>query len=402
VSHVSFKGLSFQHEDWVLEPQGHSDPQAEVTAPAAIMADWAHDCSFTDCEITHVGDYGLWLRRGCRNNRIFRCRLRDLGVGGIRIGEANGPNEDDAESNNNTVDNCHIYDGGYVYPAGVGVWIAQSSHNTISHNEIHDLNYSGMSIGWNWGDEPNRCHDNIIEYNHIHHVMRGQLSDGGAIYTLGVSHGSVIRNNLLHDIFPYREPPFGWGIYLDATTSGYVVENNVVYNTLSGEFMCSNGGHQNVVRNNVFAAGARYTLWPFWAKEPNTFERNIVSMTQGDLVVGLSEPSLLARIAAKDSLAQWDRNLYQLPTGTTFLGRSFKDWQALGLDQNSIIGDPLFVDAKGFDFRLKRGSPALKLGFRPIDIGRAGLYGPAAWVAEARLAHHAPTVLPKPPPPPSP
>ncbi len=399
---VTIKGLSFQHEDWVFEPQGHSDTQAAFSCPAAVMADWALDCGFVDCEIAHVGDYGLWWRRGCCNSSTIRCRLHDLGVGGVRIGEATEAVEDIAESRNCVIDNCHIYDGGHVYPAGVGVWIAQSSHNLVSHNEIHDLNYSGMSIGWNWGDEPNRCHDNIIEFNHIHHVVRGQMSDSGAIYTLGASHGSIIRNNLLHDIFAYNEPPFGWGIYLDATTSGYLVENNVVYNTLTGDLMCSNGGHENVIRNNIFAATARYMLWPFWAEEANTFEHNIISMTQGELIVGLSEPSLLARLAANDRFKSWNRNLYQIPKGATFLRRNFTDWQNLGLDRDSILANPLFVDAKNGDYRLKPGSPAFKLGFQAIDLRFVGLYGSPAWVAEGRAAHYPPTVLPKPPVPPGP
>ena len=71
------------------------------------------------------------------------------------------------------------YDGGHVYPAGIGIWVAQSSDNRISHNDIHDLLYSGMSIGWNWDDAPNRTHDNVIEWNHVHDLGHGVLSDCG-------------------------------------------------------------------------------------------------------------------------------------------------------------------------------------------------------------------------------
>jgi len=54
-----------------------------------------------------------------------------------------------AASSKNFVDNNHIFDGGHVYAGGVGVWVAQSSHNVISHNEIHDFFYSdsGTSLG---------------------------------------------------------------------------------------------------------------------------------------------------------------------------------------------------------------------------------------------------------------
>jgi hypothetical protein len=67
-----------------------------------------------------------------------------------------------------------------------------------------------------------------------------------------------------------------------------------------------------------------------------------------------------------------------------------------------VIADPMFVNADAGDFSLKPDSPALKLGFKPIDTSKVGLYGDAAWVAEARAVRHPPTVLPAPPPPPKP
>jgi hypothetical protein len=405
VEHVTLRGLTFHYQDWTLGPEGHSDPQAAVTVTAAVMADGARHSTIERCEISHVGDYAIWLRRGCKQNRIVQNRIYDLGAGGVRIGEASMADSDDAESSGNLVDNNHIFDGGHVYSAGVGVWVAQSSHNTISHNEIHDLDYSGMSIGWNWNDAPNRCHHNTIEKNHVHHVMNGVLSDGGAIYTLGTSPGSVIRNNVFHDVWPYQSPPYGWGIYLDATSSGYLVENNVVYNILSGGLMYSNGGHEHTIRNNVFALSAEYMLWPYWEKRPSTFRRNIVYLTQGELMRPLSRASLDARIAANESLGAWDENLYWHAGGPgeiRFFLRDFADWQALGLDQHSRIADPQFVDPAGYDFSLKPDSPALELGFQPIDTTDVGLYGEPAWVEEARRVKHPKTFLPAPPPPPRP
>lgn len=402
VEHVTLKGLRFHYQDWTLEPQGHSDPQAAVTVPAAVIADGAPNCTIERCEVAHVGDYGIWFRRGCKNNRIVHNRVHDLGAGGVRVGEAGMAASDAAESSANVVDNNHIFDGGHVYPAGVGVWVAQSSHNTISHNEIHDLYYSGMSIGWNWGDEPNRCHHNTIEYNHVHHVMSGVLNDGGAIYTLGSSPGSIIRNNVLHDVWPYNA--IGWGIYLDATCSQYLVENNIVYNTLSGSLMYNNGGHEHTIQNNVFAFSAHQMIWPYWEKRPNTFRRNILYLTQGSLFIPWAESTLKQRLKDKDPLGEWDYNVYYSPKEPElrFFSHDFSEWQALELDQHSAITDPQFVNADGYDFRLKPTSPALRLGFKQIDTSMVGLHGDAAWINEARQAKHPQTVLPVPPPPPKP
>ncbi len=399
IEHVTFRGLRFHHADWALSPQGNSSTQAAVEVPAAIMADGVRHVAFEKCEIAHVGGYGLWLRRGCKENLVQQCRLFDLGAGGVRIGEAVMPPSDETESSSNVVDNNHIHDGGHVYAAGVGVWIAQSSGNRVSHNEIHDLFYSGMSIGWNWNDAPNRTHHNTIAFNHIHHVLKGVLSDGGAIYALGVSTGSVIRNNICHDIWPYEAPALGWGIYLDGTCSGYLVENNIVYNTRSGGLMYNNGGHGHTVRNNIFALSADYALWPHWDSHPTSFTQNIVYLTQGRLLVPHADRSLQLRRSAGESLGEWDRNVYwhtQQKENLRF-SRSARDIDArreLGVDKQSVIADPLFVNVAAYDFRLQPGSPALKLGFEPIDTSRVGLYGDAAWVAEARAVRHAPTVLP--------
>jgi hypothetical protein len=404
VENVEFRGLQLSDEDWVLEPEGHSDAQAVVGKPAAVMADGAYRCAFEDCEISRVGDSAIWLRRGCRENRVVRCRLHDLGVGGVKIGETSLPRSDAETCWGNVVDNNHIYDSGYVYPAGVGVLVLQASESRITHNAIHDLGYSGVSVGWAWGDEPTRCHGNIIEGNHIHHVMRQQLSDGGAIYTLGVSTGSVIRGNLLHDVWCFDDPPYAWGVYLDATTSGYLVEGNVVYNCRTGGLMMANGGHSNVVRDNVFAYCAEYALWPFWPKDVNTFERNVVVMDRGKWLVEGSEVSQKQRLAAGESLGTWNHNVYWDTRGTAPLlyGHDLAAWQALGLDTESVVADPQFVDAEGRDLRLRETSPALALGIKTVDVSGAGLYGDPAWVAEAKAVTHPPTVFPAPAPEPGP
>ncbi len=387
VAHVTLRGLSFQHNDWVLDPQGNSSTQAAVEVPAAVMADGIQCCALEDCEVARVGTYGIGFRLGCCDSRIERTRLFDLGAGGIRLGEVHRPVTDAVESMRNLIDNNHVSDGGHVYPAGVGIWVAQSSSNRISHNDIHDLRYSGLSIGWNWDDAPNRTRHNIIEFNHVHHLVGGVLSDAGFIYCLGVSPGSVIRDNVFHDIVPYEEPPFGWGIYLDATCGNYRVENNLVYRTRSGGLMYNNGGHEHVIQNNIFALGEDYSLWPCHEKRGNSFRSNIVYLEQGQFLVPLGNRSLEERLAAAESPGDWDQNVYWHPGGADalrFYGRTFAEWQALGLDCHSQIADPLFVDARAGDFRLRPESPALALGFRPIDTSQVGLYGGRAWAGQVR------------------
>jgi len=405
VRHITLRGLAFHHADWVLGPKGNSSTQAAVEVPAAVMADGTLNCAIERSEVAHIGGYGIWFRRGCKDGQIQQNRLFDLGAGGIRVGEAEMARTDVAETSRTLVDNNHIFDGGHVYAGAVGVWVAKSSHNRISHNDIHNLRYTGISVGWNWGLDANRTHHNLIEFNHVHNLGQGVLSDAGLIYCLGVSPGSIIRNNVFHDMWPYSQPALGWGIYLDAQCGQYLVEDNLVYNTLSGGLMFNNGGHAHTIRNNIFALSANHALWPYSEKRPSTFRRNIVYLTQGALLIPYGEKSLNESLAAKESPGDWDENLFwhtDGPEQLRFYGRSFAEWEAIGLDRNSRIADPQFMDPAAHDFRLKPSSPALQLGFQPFAISGIGLYGDPAWVAESRHADCPPRPLPLPPAPPKP
>ncbi len=87
VEHVTLRGLAFRHSAYVLPPQGHGDSQAAVSVPAAVTIDGARNVTIEDCEVGHVGGTGVWFRRGCRECRIARSYVHDLGACGVRIGQ---------------------------------------------------------------------------------------------------------------------------------------------------------------------------------------------------------------------------------------------------------------------------------------------------------------------------
>jgi len=375
VEHLHLKGIRFMHTDWPIEREGHSDAQAAFSVPGAIQAVGARFCSVEGCEIAHVGTYGVWFRRGCQDNRIVQNEIHDLGAGGVRIGEGASPESDADAACRNVIDNNFIHDGGKIFRGAVGVWIGRSSYNTVSHNEVSDLDYTGLSVGWCWGYAPSSANHNIIEYNHVHHIGRGVLSDMGGIYTLGISPGTVIRYNIFHDISSYSYG--GWGIYPDEGSSEILIENNIVYNTKTGGFH-QHYGRENIVRNNIFAFSKEGQI--IRTREEDhisfTFERNIVYFNNGRLL-GSNWSNGNYRM---DYNVYWDTSNPEI----TFAGMSFEEWRAKGRDVHSIIADPLFVNAEQFDFRLKPESPAIKLGFKPINMSKNGLYGPPEWVARPK------------------
>jgi hypothetical protein len=393
VERIHFVGLRFYHTEFTVPQTGFFPQQAASEVRGAIYAEFVRNCSINDCEIAHGSHYGIEMNKGCRYNRIVRNHIFDLGAGGVRIGPQSriGLSEPE-ETMFNTVDNNWIHACGKIFLEGVGVWIGQSSYNTVSHNEICDLDYTGISVGWTWGYDPSNAHHNTIEYNHIHHIGKDVLHDMGAIYSLGVAPGTVLRNNLIHDTGVESR-----GIYTDEASSDMLVENNIVYNTLDCGLL-QNAGRETRYINNIFAFPHIGALRIGRAEEHVSlfFERNIVYLNNGQLF-----RQLLGR-SWQDSRFYINRNCYWDASGRGMdypcLGGTLEQWRQKGHDQDSIIADPMFVDADKGDFRLRPESPAIqKLGFRPINVDEIGLYGSLEWVEATRRASPPPRSLPRPP-----
>lgn len=390
VENITFSGLTFRYADHVLGDKDAKGLQAASQVPAVIQANGARHITIEDCEIAHIAPYAVWLRHGCQDCTLQRTYIHDLGAGGVRLGEAHMRDNPDERTCNNVIDNNIIRDGGHIYPAGVGIWIAQSGDNRITHNEIADLYYTGISVGWRWGYAATQSIRNVIDSNHIHHIGQGVLSDMGAVYTLGPAPGTVISNNVCHDIIAYHYG--GWGLYNDEGTSYMLLENNLVYNTKTGGYH-QHYGRENVIRNNIFAFAMKDQLQRTRI-EPHTsftFAHNIVIYDQG---------TLLGTNWTGENIDAHD-NLYWNTAGPVVFrdGKDIAAWQAAGNDAGSIVADPMFEDAPARDFTLKPGSPAGKIGFEPFDFGRAGVYGQRDWIELAGSVSYPPVELVTPPPP---
>jgi len=388
VQHLYFDGLQFSCSGLKIPDAGYVPAQAAINVEAtAIQLDNVSDVVFTNCAVEHVGATGIWFRHDCQECRVEHTRLFDLGLSGVRIGETKIVPEN-VRTAHITLDNCIVQSGGRIRPDAAAVCIGQSGDNTVSHCDIGDFLYTGISAGWTWGYSESVAMRNRIEYNHIHHIGYGILSDMGGIYTLGNSEGTVVRNNVVHDISASTYG--GWGLYADEGTAGILYENNLVYNTLDGGFH-QHYGKSNVLRNNIFAFG-RLGQIAITRAEPHlsfTFEHNVVCWDQGELLGSDGwnhDPKVIIQ-----------SNLYWREGGQhfDFKGKTWGQWRAAGNDTNSIIENPLFVDANKCDFRLQSGSPVAKIGFKPFDVEQAGVCGNRAWIQMATNRPFAePPVLP--------
>ncbi len=407
VHDVVFRGLAFQHTDWAFSNRTESvDGQAAVALRAAVELRGALRVAFEGCEIAHVGTYAMELGPGCRSNRIERCHLHDLGAGGIKVGEftrqstpaksntvagaatpqltmaGTGPRD----TGHTTVDNCFIHDGGHVFPAGIGVIIGHSAFNSITHNEISDFFYSAVSVGWVWGFGASVAHHNRISDNHLHHLGWGALSDMGGVYTLGPSPGTVVAHNHIHHVNSYSYG--GWGLYTDEGSSEIVMEDNIVHDTKSGGFH-QHYGRGNIIRNNILA----------WSREAQV-QRSREDLSNSVIfvrnLVYCDNDRILIR-AWRNGDYHVNSNVYWTTAASEplFDNRDWDEWRATsGQDAQSLLADPMFVDPVARDFRLRPGSPAEKIGFRPVSLDGIGLYGEPAWVARPKAVKRPEFVLP--------
>lgn len=384
VENISIENISFEYSNFILPEDDANDMQASMSVPACITATGASGITFSNCSFSNLGNFAFDLQKGCSNIAIDGNTMEHLAAGAIKI---NGGTEKDhplQRTRNIRISDNEIIHYGEKYPSAVAILLMNAEGCYIGHNHLFDGWYTGISVGWQWGYQRSITRDNIIEYNHIHQIGQGLLSDMGGIYTLGVSPGTIIRNNLIHDIESNKYG--GWGIYNDEGSTHILIENNIVYNTKYAAYDI-HYAKELTVRNNIFALGRLEELNRGKA-EPHLsvyFENNIIYWTTlkdpftgnwKDAPYTFHQNPNIAKQPTFTNTFHSDYNLFWNPIlpvdSLRFNGNTWKEWQGKGKDVHSLIADPMFKDPQHFDFSLMPESPAYKLGFKNIDMKEVG------------------------------
>jgi len=371
-------------------------------------------------------------------------------VGSIGISISGGDRET-LKPGGNYADNNYIHHTGILWKAGSAV-SCNGVGNRVSHNLIHDTPRQG--IRWNGSDH-------IIEFNHVHHTNT-EISDTAGINACNSSwtkRGTILRYNYVHDTLGFGRnrdgewvsPYYCWGIYLDNFTCGTTVYGNICARiVLGGPFI--HGGRDNVIENNYIinckTAQMYYATWkPLSEKQAEGIKNDLMKYgklpayrkyrglaemfrTNYDEWIQMAGNKFLRNICY---YSDPDAALYQqrgLPYDKTesdynliyhfghplVVGlrkvppeKQWEEWKKLGFEKHSLVADPMFVNPRKDDYRLKRRSPAFKLGIKPIPVEKIGPYKDplrASWpIVEAEgVRKHPPKLelMPKPPAKPQP
>jgi len=386
---ISHTETTFMEQYWI--PSG-SD--WSIHRGGAVFFEGARDCTVKNCWFDAVGGNAVFMNDYNRGNVVTGCKFTETGDSAICfVGTfefTNGSNR--AFPYECKAVNNHMRDLGHWGKQVAGVYISRAKRITASHNLIHDVPRAGICIGdGTWGGH-------VIEFNHVYDTVRetgdhGPFNSWGreAFWCLTHAHSersftaphpagrvklwamepTIIRNNYFHGIEGY-DGGYRQAIDLDDGTSNYHLYNNVCRDQA---ISIREGDYRTVENNIIIKPVVPFGVHVGHPGNHDVIRRNII-VSDGDMFYMNDAP------AEHPVVSEFNNNVYFHPTPgwgerTTISVRhrgkpvrkyTFKEWQELGYDADSVVDDPLFVDFENEDYRLKPESPALKLGFKNIDM----------------------------------
>ncbi len=227
VENITIRGLGLKNNNWT-EPDlygyvsvqgGHTyqisssstdnkDIGAGIFAPAtgAITLKNSKNIKIEECNISLGGSWGIMQQEIGTDNKYIGNHISYLALGGIAVGNSNNSTGfwslPAGTAENTIIENNLIENVGYYYMDTPGILALKVKNVKIHNNEVRNLPYSGISMGFDWVDQNlQQSSNNSIMNNRVHNVMR-LLDDGGGIYVLGQQPGGIMSENYVSLINP--------------------------------------------------------------------------------------------------------------------------------------------------------------------------------------------------------
>lgn len=264
--HVPLQAGMYLVDAYKLRPQmvrenNHKlDNQGFLGRPsAAVEVKAAHRIDFVNCTFQHLGSTGLDYEWATMGGNVNRCTFTDIAGNGIVTGsfspmahETHQPYDPDDKREicrELTISDNLIKDVTNEDWGTVGICAGYVRDINIEHNEICEVSYSGISLGWGWTRTVNCMRNNRVHGNLIHHYAK-HMYDVAGIYTLGSQPHSFITENCVHSIYTpsYVHDPHHWFyLYTDEGSSFFTVKDNW---TEGEKYLQNANGPGNVWENN--------------------------------------------------------------------------------------------------------------------------------------------------------
>jgi hypothetical protein len=245
VHHIQFYGITFSYATWLAPSLDGYNPSQGGTVyvnpnrnatPSNLEFRAVNNIRFERNVFTHLGATAVSFEYGAQNNTFIGNKFEDISGGAVRIGGVSDAGATGAAVvKNNTFRNNYINKIGLEYQDCCAVFVGYTDGTIIDHNEIQDVPYTGVSVGWGWSHTnlPN-LRNNRVSNNLIYDFMN-VLRDGGGVYMLSRQDGTVINNNYIH----HNRNEFGT-IYLDAGCENITISSNVLAYNFSNYIFIQN------------------------------------------------------------------------------------------------------------------------------------------------------------------
>lgn len=238
VSNLCFDSLDFRHGAWNdIARTGMCNTQADGIVrwdetvkgklPAELEVNFADHISVLNCDFINHGSTVLAMRDCVTNSKAEGNYFRDIAGTAILVGDTYSSEDNrtvDSISRNISIKNNVIRRTGLDFFGCIGIEVLYANSIDIMNNDIKDTSYTGISVGWGWGDAISntlKCGEHMIADNRVDNTGLA-VYDGGSIYTLSEMKGTYIQGNYItrnHD---------SGGIYLDDGSKNIVVRDNVI------------------------------------------------------------------------------------------------------------------------------------------------------------------------------
>lgn len=337
----------------------------EATRGTAIVIEGGNHARISNCTIRNTGSWAVRVEGGT-DHGVEGCHIYQLGEGGISL---QGGDRMKLIPAKHYAANNHIHDFGRLYRAYRPAIALGGVGQAAAHNHIHDGPHNAIQFGGN---------DHLIEFNEVHHVCE-ETGDVGAFYTGRdwTARGTLIRCNYFHHI--ERPGPHGaMSVYLDDAASGITILGNIFYK--AGRAMFIGGGRDNLVENNIFVdctssvhVDARGLNWmKFRVDDDGDLPERLAAMPYKKPPWSTQYPKLVNILRDEPGAPKGNQVVRNISVGGEWLDIEKGAKPLVTLKDNLVDQDPRFVDRAGGNFQLRKDSPAIKLGFKPIPLEKIG------------------------------